>query len=150
MRLYKSGSKWAFWCWTPLSITNYIERLHIIKTPWFAIDMHWIKNADPEPFMHDHPVTFFSIILRGAYLEERPDSLRWRTPFNFIRATDQHRIRYAHPRTVTLCFMGPKVREWGFHLPRGWVPWREYYQLKRVMLSTPTGRLMWEGMKNAV
>lgn len=32
-----------------------------------------------------------------------------------------------HGSTITLCFMGPKVREWGFFTCGGWVMWKDYY-----------------------
>lgn len=146
-REYKSGSRWAFWRWSFVD-NEFITRLHIIKTPWFAIALHWIHKPDPEPFLHDHPVTFLSIILRGWYEETRtypnhtgPRSDQPGSPFdsgiihrwfNFIRATseDRHTITSCDPRTVTLCFMGPKLRDWGYHTDKGWVHWKEYAHAK--------------------
>lgn len=136
MRKYKSGTIWCFWRWTEVD-SEYITRLHVVKTPWFAICLHWIKKPDPEPYLHDHPVSFFSIILSGAYCEtrEKPGECdcgghqhRW---FNFIRATDKHTIKWVAQNTITLAFMGPKTREWGFHTPDGWVMWKDYYAKQR-------------------
>lgn len=58
----------------------------------------------------------------------RNGSLIMRTFMNWIRATDKdvHRITDVLPNTITLCFVGPKVREWGFHTENGWVHWKEY------------------------
>lgn len=39
-------------------------------------------------------------------------------------ATGQLVERTPHP--ITLFFCGPRVREWGFHCPQGWRPWRQY------------------------
>lgn len=130
-RTYKSGTIWCFWRWTEVP-TGYIVRLHVVKTPWFAICVHWLNTADPEQFLHDHPVSFLSIILRGAYSEWRgaPMEMRLHRWFNFVRATDRHTIRYVMPNTVTLAFMGPKVREWGYHTPDGWVMWKQYNREK--------------------
>lgn len=136
-RLYKSGTIWCVWRWTDVP-SQYIVRLHVVKTPWFAICVHWLNTADPEPYLHDHPVTFLSIILRGSYTEKRGHGFRGLTPirhhrwFNFIRAsdTDPHSIINVAPNTVTLCFMGPKVREWGYHTPDGWVMWKQYNREK--------------------
>jgi hypothetical protein len=112
--------------------SEYIVRLHLIKTPWFAVCLHWLKKPDPEPYLHDHPVTFLSIILRGGYGELTPEGGRYNEWFNFIRATDRHSISWVWPGTVTLCFMGPKTREWGFHTENGWVYWRDYYAKQRA------------------
>lgn len=141
-RIYKTGSRYAFWRWTDTD-SDYLTRLHLLKTPWFAVCLHWLHKPDPEPYLHDHPVSFVSLILRGAYTEVRHEedlgngyfagyvqTNRW---YNFFRATsdDRHTIVGVAPNTLTLCFMGPKVREWAFHLPSGPMYWKEYYKLKR-------------------
>lgn len=132
-RTYKSGTTWCLWRWTDVD-SGYIRRLHLIKTPWFAVCLHWLLTPDPEPYLHDHPVTFLSIILRGWYLERRDSwtTLQLNCWYNFIRATDRHSICKVAPHTLTLCFMGPKTREWGFHTPDGWVYWKEYYRAQRL------------------
>lgn len=131
-RLYKSGTGWCAWRWTDVD-SEYITRLHVIKTPWCALCLHWINSPDVEPWLHDHPVSFLSVVLRGGYAELRAWNgdvghrvHKW---FNFIRASkfDRHRIIFVRKGTVTLCFMGPKTREWGFHMPEGWVHWKDYY-----------------------
>lgn len=136
MRLYKSGSAWAFWRWT-FTDSGYLTRLHFWKTPWFAIDLHWMHGPDPEPWQHDHPVTFLSIILRGGYDEYRSLACYRRRWFNYIRASlaDPHRIVAVRPHTLTLALMGPKRREWGFHTPVGWVYWKTYVDEQREQTS---------------
>ncbi len=146
-RKYKSGTGWCFWRWTRTD-SEYILRLHIVKTPWFAVCLHWIRKPDAEPWLHDHPVSFLSIVLRGEYAELRCNTSafdeRWHHTrikvnkwFNFVRATpnDSHRIILCRANTLTLCFMGPKTREWGFHIPapregrtcHTWIMWKDYY-----------------------
>jgi hypothetical protein len=137
-RLYKTGSTWALWRWTEVD-SEYIRRLHVVKTPWFAICLHWILKPDPEPYLHDHPVSFLSLILRGGYTErqggywrtERLATHRW---YNWIDASDgvTHTITDVKPKTLTLCLMGPKTRDWGFHTEVGWVYWRDYYRVQRA------------------
>ena len=131
-RAYKSGTKWCLFRWTEVP-SEYIVRLHVIKTPWFAVCLHWLVHPDPEPWLHDHPVSFLSIILRGGYEEKRQlGSGSWNYAkhkwFNFIRATpeDRHTITHVKPNTVTLCLMGPKRRTWGYHTDKGWVDWVTY------------------------
>jgi hypothetical protein len=109
-----------------------------VKTPWFAVCLHWIDKPDPEPYLHDHPVSFLSIILQGSYWEERVTKdasprfyhRRW---FNLVRASaaDRHSIVKVDPDTLTLALMGPKVREWGFHDGPSWTLWKDYYTAKR-------------------
>lgn len=153
MREYKSGTTWCFWRWT-VTDSKYITRLHLIKTPWFAICLHWILKPDPEPYLHDHPVSFLSIILRGWYREMRhtavaPFELVMRRWFNWIRAArhDRHTICSVAPRgALTLCLMGPKRQEWGFHdvvLRNGvptthlgaWLHWRDYHHAQRALAA---------------
>lgn len=135
-RQYRTGTTWGVFLWTEVD-SEYITRLHLIKTPWFAICLHWLNKPDPEPYHHDHPVTFLSLILRGWYAETRNDKVKIRRWFNFIRATasDQHTIIAVGANTLTLCLMGPKVREWGFHTPKGWVWWKDYYTAQREASS---------------
>jgi hypothetical protein len=144
MRKYKSEISWCFWRWTEVD-TGYITRLHLVKTPWFAICLHWLNHSDPEPYLHDHPVTFLSLILRGWYFERRIDGFYGRHWFNFIRATDRHTIVLVGPRTLTLCFMGPKVQDWGFYVPNDdrRVGWQDYYDLASFYRG-----LTWDRAKN--
>jgi hypothetical protein len=132
-RKYRSGTRWCVWRWTDVD-SEYIVRLHLIKTPWFAVCLHWFHKPDPEPFDHDHPVSFLSFILRGGYTEQRNGAVRRRRWFNFVRASesDRHTIVALHGKPLTLCLMGPKTREWGFHRPSGWIGWKDYYAAKRA------------------
>lgn len=137
-RKYKSGTAWCVWRWTDTD-SEYILRLHVLKTPLFAVCLHWIFKPDAEPWLHDHPVSFLSIILRGGYAELRQTlrtvpSYRVHRWFNFICASerDKHRIVFCRHNTLTLCLMGPKTRDWGFHMPQGWMMWKGYYARLRA------------------
>lgn len=139
-RLYKSGTACCAWRWTDVD-SEYIVRLHLLKTPFGALCLHWLKKPDPEPFDHDHPVSFLSIILRGRYVERRNGVLRERQRFNFIhgRSDDAHTIVSVAPNTLTLCLMGPKTRDWGYHLPTGWLGWKDYNADKRAARTPQSG-----------
>lgn len=147
-RKYESGMANCAWRWSDVVLDGalYLRRLHLVKVQLgrfgFALMLHWIFRPDPQPDLHDHPVSFLALVLRGGYLEKRARGLR--TPgegvyhvvrwFNILRTTDRHRI-LALARggpTVTLCFAGPKKREWGFHTPSGWVDWRTYSAPRRT------------------
>lgn len=124
MRRYRTGSRWALWRWTNL---DYLIRLHLFKTPWFSVYLHWILKPDPRPDLHDHPVDFLSIILRGAYGQLTPlqmEDIRW---CNLVRKTTIHRICYVERPCLTLCLAWhPHPTEWGFYTPEGRVSWKEY------------------------
>jgi hypothetical protein len=125
--------KWCIWRWT-FTPSGYITRLHLVKTPLGALMVHFINGPDPEPHLHDHPVTFLSFIVRGWYAEMRQKPgwyeprFEIRTIFNWIRAikNDRHKIIMVADKTVTFCLVGHKTREWGFHTPEGWVHWKDY------------------------
>lgn len=143
-RTYRPDCRWAVWRWTEVSCDGapYLTRLHLLKTPWFAVFLHWFHAPDPQPDPHDHPVSFLSIPLRGGYVEERGvyrvhpthtqvPSTRWVGGrfgkwWNYVRSTDVHRVLKLHGQPITLVFSGPKVREWGHWTVDGWVHWREY------------------------
>lgn len=140
MRRYKSGTRWGLWLWTDVDWQGetYLLRLHLLKTPWFAVMLHWIKTADPHADPHDHPVDFLSVTLRGSYREWLP--ARWPQGFgrlpkgripsaqrvHFHRAEDIHRIALIEPGTLTLVMAGPSRRIWGFWTDDGWVDWKIY------------------------
>lgn len=156
-RRYRTGTGFAWWRWVDISIHGelYLRRLIVVQVPRVgSLMVHWIVRPDPQREPHDHPVAFRAMIVRGGYTEERwilpgcanasccralavfPDDFeverRHYGPGNVnrMRAADIHRIVAARPDTVTLVFAGPKVRDWGFHVPRdGWVKWSDYYDL---------------------
>lgn len=135
--------RWAFFRPTVIPDIEtpdpYLTRLRIVQTPWFGVYLHQIHRADGAREVHDHPWSFVSIILHGAYVEHREPSqatkhdatlpidrrlgLRWfgRGYVNFLRAEDAHRIAHVAPDTWTLVLVGRRRRDWGFHTPDGWV-----------------------------
>lgn len=131
MRRYKSGTKWCVWRWMDVILNEalYLRRLHVFQCPWFAIMVHWIQRPDPQRDLHDHPVAFWSFIVSGWYVEETPEGRRTIMWLNRKPAAGIHRIVWVAPNTVTLVFASRRLRDWGFHTPKGWVPWREYEHL---------------------
>lgn len=102
----------------------YLDRLRIISTPYFGIMLHKFTGPDAEPYLHDHPWSFISIILRGGYSErfrnnmDRSISERHIRFFNFKRKDDAHYI-YALDRNPSwsLVIHGRRLRTWGFYVP---------------------------------
>lgn len=50
-----------------------------------------------------------------------------------VNATDEQAIdceEYEYKPCWSLFITGPKIREWGFHCPKGWTHWREFIGVK--------------------
>ncbi|WP_458068688.1 hypothetical protein [Rhodanobacter sp. BL-MT-08] len=99
-----------------------------------AIYVHEFRRSDEDRALHDHPWINCSILVGGSYVEHTigagginvrtqraAGDVVWRLP------SAAHRVEIA-PGTVcrTLFLTGPRVREWGFHCTRGWVPWQRF------------------------
>lgn len=96
--------------------------------------VHEILRSDDDRALHDHPWVNVSVILKGGYIEHtiraggvHVETWRGAGTYAFRRAGVAHRLEVA-PGTsaVTVFFTGPRIRDWGFHCPRGWVPWRQF------------------------
>jgi hypothetical protein len=132
----------------------YMKRWRIIHTPWFGLRVHNIVRSDQDRELHDHPFWFISLVLKGGYIEETPDGLKkYYGPGSVLMrsAAALHRldltknlvreqISIYHSDVIekevpawTLVIRGPKVRQWGFLTPDGWVPshaWRKYIEAR--------------------
>jgi hypothetical protein len=116
----------------------YLVRLRIINTPWFGIYLHDIHEPDADRDPHNHPWSFFSIVLRGHYIERlykdpsgepyKWKAQRWdRFSIHRMDQTSAHRIIEAGDGLKTLILVGPRQSGWGFFLGDGsYVPWQEY------------------------
>lgn len=131
---YKPLRSWVcwdrFWIGRPGDI--YLDRICLIRTPFFQILLHRIYRPDRQDEMHDHPWDFLSILLRGFYIEDTPKGLKYRRWFNWKWATDRHSIRTVSRVPVwSLVFTGPKRKSWGFWVDGGtrWVHWKKYENL---------------------
>lgn len=102
----------------------YLTRYRLIQTPAFAIYLHKFYRADSDPYVHDHPWSFVSFVLRGGYEEMRrnnnthivaPRRIRW---VNVMRRDDAHYVaELFRVPTWTLLFVGRRRRTWGFYVP---------------------------------
>lgn len=147
---YRGGTRWNLWTWADIPDARnpaavYLRRLRVVQTPWFALYVHWIFKRDDDRDPHDHPFTFWSLILRGGYTERlfdiAPKKMRtftstvktWRRwSLHQMSRRQAHMVIGLQPGTVTLLLCGPKdnqadpKNEWGFYTERGFVPWSEY------------------------
>lgn len=136
-----NGKIWDFWVWADIpSAVNpgqvYLRRLRIISTPWFAVYLHNINEADTGRHPHDHPWTFYSWVLCGGYWEEV-----WPTEQHFdleipplqlshnrgsihkMSIESAHKIMLATDGLTTIIFAGKRQRKFRFWTPKGKIPW---------------------------
>lgn len=107
----------------------YLRRWWIIpRNKWFNIYLHHIRKPDDDRALHDHPWWNMSILLRGGYFEMTPSGGRLRFAPGIVirRPTAAHRLIPWRGDVWTLFVTGPRVREWGFHCPKGWVVWTKF------------------------
>ena len=91
--------------------------------------LHRILRDDDDRALHDHPWANTSYLIAGRYREITPDGSFIREPGSIVQrqATDMHRLELIDGEpAISLFFTGPKVREWGFDCPNGWVHWKDF------------------------
>lgn len=120
----------------------YLLRWYLIpQNRFFNIYLHKFLRDDDDRALHDHPWPSLSVLLKGRYDEMRfarhffyplfshNNHTLVRVPgkrLKYRSAGYTHRVLLKSPRVWTLFITGPQVREWGFHCPKGWVPWQEF------------------------
>lgn len=108
----------------------YLLRCYVIpKNRFFNVYLHRFWRSDDDRALHDHPWVNLSILVEGEYIEHTPRGQTHRKAggWKLRRATSTHRIALIDGKPCTTFFLtGPKIREWGFHCPKGWIHWREF------------------------
>jgi hypothetical protein len=115
----------------------YLRRHWLLpRNRFFNVYVHEFLRSDDDRALHDHPWLFnASWLISGGYTEHTPAGIRYRElgDFAFRFGPAPHRVElwesFFTGNSIpcwTVFFTGPVVREWGFHCPRGWVPWREF------------------------
>lgn len=106
-----------------------------IQKMGFAVRIHEILRSDSGRDPHNHPWPYLTIILKGAYIEERYDDAgnlidaEWHGPGSILYrpANSWHKLWLREGRTVTTLFItGKKCQRWGFATPEGFVPYNKY------------------------
>lgn len=111
---------------------GYLLRWFVIpRNKWFNIYLHCFQRSDDDRALHDHPWYNFSILLLGQYIEHTPKGAITRKAPSIIlrRAVTRHRVELPVINGgITYCWTlfitGPRIREWGFHCPQGWIHWK--------------------------
>lgn len=122
----------------------YLKRWWLIpRNRFFNIYLHQFLRSDDDRALHDHPWFNLSILLRGYYIEVTPHGDKIRGPGAVILRSpwSRHRIELLQAGSVarlqklfphirqecwTIFITGPRLRDWGFHCPQGFVPWQKF------------------------
>lgn len=111
----------------------YMLRWFIIaRNRFFNVYHHVIKRSDDDRALHDHPWWSLSIVLDGSMLEvlsgDRSLTRMLRQGDIVLRrASSAHRLEIRDGGFCkTLFITGPRIREWGFHCPKGWKHWKDF------------------------
>lgn len=109
---------------------DYLRRWHLIpRNKGCNLYLHDIRKSDDDRAMHDHPWDNTSFLLFGSYIEHTPEGRFVRRAGDVVTrpATALHRLEVVPgERAITLFTTGPKLREWGFQCPHGWVHWQDF------------------------
>lgn len=114
----------------------YLRRWHLTpKGDGPAVYLHQFVRSDDDRALHDHPWPSCGILLDGSYMEHlEGGEVAIRMPGDIIERAPEsaHRVQLLRDDAGdelpvwTLFLTGPRVRDWGFHCPNGWVHWRDF------------------------
>lgn len=99
------------------------------RNPWLNVYLHKFVRDDDDRALHDHPWASLSICLSGKYREHTDAGTFERGAGSVVYRTAEHRHRielFDNQPAWTLFITGPRVRDWGFHCPQGWIPWQQF------------------------
>lgn len=141
----------------PNDDTPYLIRDILFKSKYGCIYIHRFMRSDADD-PHDHPWNFYTYVMSGNYAEVFYDKSKpidngnefeslWTKVVNkrasgslaYRRATDIHQVVVDKPRNLdemeyapfTICFIGPRIRDWGFWSKDGkdFTDWRKYLNI---------------------
>jgi hypothetical protein len=108
----------------------YMRRWFVVpRNPMLNVYLHEILRSDDDRALHDHPWPNRSLLIAGSYVEHLPEGPIVRHAGDVVdRAAEAAHRLIVEPGApvISLFVTGPKVRDWGFHCPEGWVPWQEF------------------------
>ena len=108
----------------------YLLRWYLIpRNTEFNLYYHCFLRDDDDRALHDHPWPSFSIMMKGQVREITKDGPRIVKQGDCVFREPEmaHRVELIDGQPAeTLFITGPKVREWGFHCPKGFVHWQDF------------------------
>ncbi len=118
----------------------YMKRWRFGGRDTLGVHLHHIARSDDAREFHDHPCWFFSIILKGAYVEIRPNAEpKFRGPGSiaFRSKFDLHTVQLVDEEAGcwTLFVRGPKTRKWGFVACEPFKAWEDFVKGREESLG---------------
>lgn len=110
----------------------YMTRITIVGFSFGQLCLHFFHRSDADE-LHDHPWAFWTLPIWRGYSEHTSSGVRRIWPFTIHRrrATHSHRVELIGGKSaVTLVWMQPRTRTWGFFTSQGWKNWRLYFREK--------------------
>lgn len=113
----------------------YLLRQYVFKTNFFAFYYHIILRDDQDFALHDHPyLGNISLLLRKHYWEITDKGKKLHPEGSILvrlgrsphRLIVSEREDYKIEPTVTIFICGPRVFEWGFYCPKGWISHKRF------------------------
>jgi hypothetical protein len=115
----------------------FLARLAIFTIFGLSLKLHIFLRSDADIELHDHPWSFWTLILCGGYNEVTEKGVITRKPgsLSFRPAKWRHRVELnikQHPNwqelrpCATLVLTMPVKRDWGFWRDGKFIPWREF------------------------
>ena len=89
---------------------------------------HWIRSDDKRHF-HDHPMNFFSILLKGSYTDVTPEGRQTlhAPAWLYTKAPKKHYVDVPKGGAWTLLFCSRNYRKWGMYVKNHlWRPLRYF------------------------
>jgi hypothetical protein len=116
------------------------RRWQLLRTRWFSVYLHGMyePEGDQDDHCHDHPWSFWGLVLWGGYREVVHDTtkhwFRERRAGSFARmqaAGTYHKILSLYgPRSYSLVIASRKTRLWGYWTQDGFIDFYTYRKRK--------------------
>lgn len=117
----------------------YLARFEILAAFGWSLKLHTFIRSDADEELHDHPWSFWTLVLAGRYMEQTETGVIERKPWSlaYRPAAWRHRVilnaesgNWESP-CVTLVLTAPKSREWGFWKGVNFTPWSKFVSARR-------------------
>jgi hypothetical protein len=116
---------------------RYLTVYNVIKVKLgsneISLCIHYFHRGDEDPDPHDHPFSFWSLVLIGGYREFNQDGtsiIRKPLSIAYRPATHRHRLAPLTKRCWTICLKTKVDRVWGFWQNGNFIPWHDYLRAK--------------------